>query len=91
MKRRLTLGLAQPETTHRFLLWAIASWGTVGPVAVIAVMRATGIPIVSGLPMLIIACTTLISSGCWWLAFFMPDVYRSRVLGVSPDADRATD
>ncbi len=84
MKRRLALGLAQPETTHRFLLWAIASWCTAGPVAVITLMRASGIAILSALPMAAIACTGLIASTCWWLAFFMPDGYRSRVLGVCP-------
>jgi len=90
MKRRLALGLAQPETTHRFLLWAIASWCTAGPVAVIAVMRASGIAILSALPMATIACMGLVASGCWWLAFFMPDGYRSRVLGVHPEAAAKT-
>ena len=91
MKRRVALGLAQPETTHRFLLWAIGSWGSVGPVVVITVMRASGIPIVSTLPMTIIAGSTLITSACWWLAFFMPDVYRSRVLGMPKAASVEAD
>lgn len=91
MKRRLALGLAHPETTHRFLLWAIASWCTFAAVGTILAMRASGIAILATLPMTIISCSALVASTCWWLAFFMPDAYRSRVLGIAPVPDRATD
>jgi hypothetical protein len=83
MKRRLALGLAHPETTHRFLLWAIASWCTFAAVGTILVMRASGIAILANLPMTIISCSALITATCWWLAFFMPDAYRTRVLGIA--------
>jgi hypothetical protein len=86
MKRRLALGLAQAETTHRFLLWAIASWSTAGSIAALTAMRAAGIATVSALPMAVIAISTFVASGCWWLAFFMPNFYRRRVLGVSTEA-----
>ena len=81
MKKRLALGLAQPETTHRFLLWALASWCSVAQVAAVFVIRASGLPILAPLPMGIIAFSSLFASICWWLAFCMPETYRSRVLG----------
>lgn len=89
MKRRVPLGLATPETTHRFLLWGLSSITSVGEAAAIMTIRASGMPIMSPLPMTIIAFAALLSSACWWLAFFMPDAYRRRVLGANPDA--ATD
>ena len=91
MKRRVALGLAQPETTHRFLLWAIASVCSVAAVGTITVMRASGMPIVSALPMAIIACCALTSASCWWLAFFMPDAYRRRVFDTASRASTKPD
>ena len=44
-------------------------------------IRATGQPIMAPLGVSIIACTTLVTTTCWWLAFFMPDAYRRVVLG----------
>jgi len=85
MKRREKLGLANAETTHRFLLWAIASACSVLSIGSIAAIRATGVPILSSLPMSILSSTTLVTTTCWWLAFFMPDAYRRRVLGVDPE------
>ena len=98
MRRRLALGLADPVTTHRFLLWAAASWAAVGQIATLAALRSVGIPILSALPMLSIALSSLVCSTCWWLAFFMPDAYRRRILGAgdgesgpieAPQRDRA--
>ena len=89
MKRRLALGLADPETTHRFFLWAFASVAAAVSVFVVLVLRALGTPILSPIPMLILSLSSLTSSACWWLAFFMPVGYRTRVLGVTPTV-RAT-
>ena len=86
MKRREKLGLANAETTHRFRLWAIASGCSVVSIGSIAVIRASGVPILSSMPMSIISCTTLVTTTCWWLAFFMPDGYRRRVLGIQPES-----
>lgn len=83
MRRRRALGLATADTTHRFLLWAVASWASAVPIAAISLMRSFGTPILTPLPISLIGCTTLVTSTCWWLAFFMPDAYRRRVLDPS--------
>ncbi|HEB89594.1 MAG TPA: hypothetical protein ENI85_08500 [Deltaproteobacteria bacterium] len=87
MQRRLAIGLAEPETTHRFLLWALASWGSVAHITAILVIRASGLPIIAPLPMTIIATSSLVTSVCWWLAFLMPDSYRTRILGDRTDPE----
>ena len=89
MKKRLALGLARPDTTYRFLLWALASWCNFGMVATIAVLRATGVAILSALPMTIIALGSLVTSFCWWLAFFMPRSLEVRLPGAAADGRSA--
>ena len=86
MKKRLALGLARPDTTYRFLLWALASWCSFAMVSAIAVQRASGVAILSTLPMLIIALGSLLTTLCWWLAFFMPSALETRLFGASQDA-----
>lgn len=81
MKRRLVLGLVSPATTHRFLLWALASGFALAPVLTLGVLRASGVAILSSLPTTIIAVAALVTSLCWWLAFFMPRAYRIHVVG----------
>lgn len=87
MKRRAALGLANAETTHRFLLWALASGAAVGSILVMIGMRAAGLPILAPLGASLIACTSCVATICWWLAFFMPDAYRRKVLGVAAGRD----
>ena len=84
MKRRVALGLATRETTHRFLLWALASGASVVSLASIMVIRASGGAILDPIPMAIISCTTFVTTTCWCLAFFMPESYRRGVLGAEP-------
>ncbi|GEM_PF-1298838 len=84
MKKRAALGISNPETTHRFLLWSLASAASVASAASMIVIRAAGLPIMAPLGASIIACTTFVTTTCWWLAFFMPDAYRRRVLGIDP-------
>jgi hypothetical protein len=55
MKRRLTLDLADPETTHRFLLWGLASGCSVLSLSSILFIRGTGQVILAAFPMTIIA------------------------------------
>lgn len=90
MKRRIELGLATAETTHRFLLWAVASGTSVISLATILAIRATGTAVMNPEPMAIISCTTFLTSACWFLAFFMPGAYRRFVLGdeSSPETTR---
>jgi hypothetical protein len=86
MKKRLALGLALPDTTYRFLLWALASWCSFAMVTTIAVQRGSGVAILSTLPMLIIALGSLFTTLCWWLAFFMPRALEIRLFGASAEA-----
>ena len=89
MKRRAAIGLSNPETTHRFLLWALASGASVSSIGVMIAIRAAGLPVMSPVGASIIACTTFVTTACWWLAFFMPDVYRRHVLGLAPGDESA--
>jgi hypothetical protein len=89
MLRRSAIGLSNAETTHRFLLWSIASFASVASILAISAIRASGVPIMSPVPIAIIACTSGITTTCWALAFFMPDAYRRLVL--SPDANKEGD
>ena len=86
MKKRAALGLSNPETTHRFLLWGLASILSVVGAAAMITIRAAGLPIMASLGGSIIACTTFATSVCWWLAFFMPEAYRRRFLGIGPSS-----
>jgi hypothetical protein len=79
MKKRLALGLADAPTTHRFLLWALAGWAACAQMAAVMAIRASGLPILAPLPMGLIAASSLVSSLCLWLAFFMPEAYRARL------------
>jgi hypothetical protein len=82
MKRRMALDLARADTTHRFLLWGVASAASTFLALSILAIRASGTPILSPAPMTIMACSALVTSFCWWLAFFMPAAYRRQVLGL---------
>jgi len=84
MKKRARLGLADPVTTHRFLLWALASGTATAQIAAVISLRATGMPVLSPLPMSIIASCALLSSICWSLGFFMPGSYRDWLASEPP-------
>jgi len=91
MKRRQSIGLAQADTTHRFLLWGLSSTTAVAMTAALLAIRASGTPIMSPLPMAIISCGNLVTATCWSLAFFMPRAYRRRVLGEADTKAHTTD
>lgn len=92
MKRRRVLGLADAVTTHRFLLWGLASAAGTLQILFVIVIRAAGSPILAPMPALLISIASLLTTTCWWLGFFMPDTYRERFvdprdgsnLGASP-------
>ncbi len=86
MKRRLVLGLANPETTHRFLLWSIASAASCVVAGTTIAIRVIGLAILSTLPITILSCGMLVTSVAWWLAFFMPKRYREFVIGPQDEA-----
>ena len=91
MKRRLAIGLADAQTTHRFLLWGIASTAGVLQTVVVAGLRASGLVIIAPMPALTISLVSLVTASCWWLAFFMPRFYVDRWLepGPHPHAESA--
>lgn len=81
MKRRIPLGLADVTTTHRFLLWGIAgAFGSMQILVIIAI-RASGLPILSPIPAMVVSMTALVTSLFWWTAFFMPESYKSLLEG----------
>lgn len=86
MKRRLAIGLADVQTTHRFLLWGIASTTGVLQTIFVAAIRASGFVIIAPMPALIISLVSLIISLCWWIAFFMPQFYVARWLEPGSEA-----
>jgi len=84
MKKRASIGLSSPEITHRFLLWSIASAACTLLVVAMIVIRAAGLPVLAPLGAILISSVALVAATCWWLAFFMPDLYQRRVLGIAP-------
>ena len=80
LKRRLTLALADPVVTNRFLLWALGgSAGALLGVAVAGFMLAG--MLVTRHPLALFtmsACGTILSLS-WYLAFFPPRAYLRRL------------
>jgi hypothetical protein len=90
MRMRLALELTDRITTHRFLVWAIAGWTLVAQLLTLVALRASGVALLTPLPMTLIATSSLVVTLCCWLTFFMPGVYKKKVLGLdqseaSPD------
>ncbi|MAE95112.1 MAG: hypothetical protein CL910_10665 [Deltaproteobacteria bacterium] len=79
MRRRVALGLADPLTTNRFLLWAVAAIAAALQIAIMAAFRAAGWAIMAPLPMTASCGTTLLTIGFWYLAFVPPAWYRTRI------------
>lgn len=79
-RRRLALGLAEPEVVNRFLLWglygvfttALMLCGLLG--SLLAVDGRPPLATSLGLSLFGLAC-----AACMWLAFFPPALYRRRV------------
>ncbi len=79
MRRRAIVGLADPLTTNRFLLWGLAAIAAVSQVAVMAAFRVAGWAVMDALPMTVSCGTTLLTLGLWYLAFIPPAWYRRRL------------
>lgn len=95
MRMRLALELTDPITTHRFLAWAIAGWVVVAQLLTLIILRASGVALLTPLPMTIIAGSSLAATICCWLTFFMPEIYKKKVLGLdvneaSPDPEQTS-
>ena len=79
-RKRLTLGLADPVVTDRFLLWAIAILASDLVTLVSMVLKGIGIPVAaSAVGSLLVGTLGLVTSGAFWLAFVPPASYVERV------------
>ena len=79
MRRRQALGLAEPITTNRFLLWALAATLACVLVLVLAAFRAAGVPILSAAPTLFSAFGMTGTISLWYFAFAPPLWYQRRL------------
>jgi hypothetical protein len=85
MRRRLSLGLADPLVCNRFLLWAI--WGISCCVLDLVNLgyNLTGLDFSRHpAPLLTICISCFVSSAVWYLAFFAPDGYARLVASRAP-------
>lgn len=70
LRRRLAIGLAEPEVASRFLLWAVSMLAAAGLILIVSVLRMSGARIAEHpLPMLLTAVAGLTVSASWYLAF----------------------
>jgi len=82
MKRRLSLGLADPVVTNRFLLWAVA--GVSGVVLLLTAVPPVFLDPVQDKALLvtdlfIFSAAGMIASVLYWLTFFPTAAYRRRL------------
>ena len=84
MRRRVVLGLAEPEVANRFALWSLA-----GALSVVSVVTMTGVglagrnPLEDPLNMLVTGISGLVASAALVLAFLPPERYLAWVRGES--------
>lgn len=79
LRRRLALGLVEPEIVGRFLLWAVSMLAAAALILVLSALRMGGARITEHpLPMLLTAVAGLTVSVCWYLAFLPPRTWRAR-------------
>ena len=80
LSRRLALGLAEPEVANRFWLWGVGALGVAGVSAVMLVPMSRGIPPLQDPTILVLMSVgSVLSSFCWFFAFFPPRAYLERV------------
>jgi hypothetical protein len=80
LKRRLSLGLADPLVTDRLRLWAIAMGSSFTTTAIATSLRTAGVPMTGEVTGLFVGPLGLISATAMWLAFFPPHRYSNWVL-----------
>lgn len=78
LRRRLALGLAEPEVVNRILLWGIGSAAAWAMTAHALVLRVTlGLVVADG-HRLVSSALGLVAAVAIWLAFFPPAAWRRR-------------
>lgn len=80
LRRRLTLGLADPVVLDRFRLWAVVGFASAIQSGVLAATMAAGRPpLTEPLPLATIAVMSTCSGAGWYLSFLPPAAYLERV------------
>ena len=88
LRRRLSLGLADPVVVNRILLWSAAAWAiTLQYLYSTSVVVVTGESSVSGFGVALVSSLGLIAAGTMLLAFFPP---RSYLLWLERGSEGAT-
>jgi hypothetical protein len=85
MSKRRALGLADPVVVNRFLLWGVASLFSVAAIWTISLPAILGLPLVeqqrlAPVSMSVTAVWGIGAISSYWLTFFPPAWYRSRLL-----------
>jgi len=76
LRRRLSLGLADPVVVNRILLWSAAAWAiTLQYLYSTGVVIVTGGSSISGFGIALVSSLGLIAAGTMLLAFFPPRSY----------------
>jgi hypothetical protein len=85
LRRRLSLGLADPVVANRFLLWTVSGLATgLLSLLLIACLLAGMMVIHEPLPLFVIGVTGITTSVSWYLAFLPPEPYLRFVRGRTP-------
>jgi hypothetical protein len=79
LRRRLSLGLADPVTADRMRLWAIAMISAFAITATSLLLRELGVPMTPMLSAVVVGPLGLLAATTMWLAFLSPRRYRSWV------------
>ena len=79
LRRRLSLGLADPVTADRLRLWAIAMLSAFAITATSLLLRELGVPMTPMLSAVVVGPLGLLAATAMWLAFLSPRRYRSWV------------
>ena len=88
LRRRLSLGLADPIVVNRILLWSVAAWAiTLQYLYSTIVVVVTGGSSVTGFGVALVSSLGLIAAGTILMAFFPP---RSYLLWLERGSERAT-
>jgi hypothetical protein len=87
MRRRLRLGLAEPDVVDRFLVWGLGTATAALLTLTVVCLIAAGITVAnSPLPPILQASTGLVSSVTWYLTFAPPERYLRWVRARHADA-----
>lgn len=78
LRRRLALGLADPEVANRVLLWGIGAAAAWAMTLHALVLRATFGPVMDDGHRLVASGIGMVAAVAIWLAFFPPAAYRRR-------------